>query len=163
MSCSLIAAMSENRVIGKDNALPWHLSEDLQRFKKLTMGHPLVMGRKTYESIGKPLPGRENIVLTQDHGFKATGARVVFSLSPLIEEIKNSDQEYFVIGGEAIYKQFFPHSDKIYLTLIHKAFEGDAYFPELHWRADFEILESISGESQQPPHLPYTFITAKRC
>jgi dihydrofolate reductase len=126
---TLIAACSENRAIGKNGTLIWHIPEDLKRFKKLTLGHIIVMGRKTFESIGKALPGRTNIILTRDKNFKADGCLVYNKMSDILELFEKNN--IFVIGGGEIYKQFLDKADRIELTLIHKNFEGDTFFPEL--------------------------------
>lgn len=125
---ALIAAVARNRVIGADNKLLWHLSADLRRFKKLTMGHPVVMGRKTFESIGRPLPGRRNIVLTNDLNWTHAGVEVAHSLDGLLVKM-NGPETWFVIGGAQIYEKMLPHADKMYLTHIDYDPEGDAYFP----------------------------------
>lgn len=126
---TLIAACSENRVIGADGSLIWHIPEDLKRFKKLTLGNPIIMGRKTFESIGKALPGRTNIILTRDKNFKADGCLVYNKMSDVLEIFEKNN--IFVIGGGEIYKQFLDKADRIELTLIHRNFEGDTYFPEI--------------------------------
>jgi len=126
---TLIAACSKNRVIGGDGKLLWHLPEDLKRFKSLTTGNPIVMGRKTYESIGKALPGRLNIILTKNRDFKADNCLIYNNIYDLLEIYQQSN--LFVIGGGEIYKMFLPFADKIELTLIDKDFEGDTFFPEL--------------------------------
>ena len=134
---SIIAAMAENRVIGKDNKMPWHLPADLKHFKTLTSGHPVLMGRKTYQSIGQPLPNRANIILTRDANYSAPDCMVVTKVETALSIASEIDQdEIFVIGGADIYKQLLPKIQKIYLTIIHHSFEGDAFFPELdanHW------------------------------
>lgn len=134
---TLIAACSKNRVIGKDGTLIWHIPEDLKRFKKLTLGNPIVMGRKTYESIGKPLPGRTNIILTRDKNFKVENCLVYNKISDVLEIFEKNN--IFVIGGGEIYKQFLDRSDRIELTLIHKNFDGDTYFPQIG--NDWEVIE----------------------
>jgi dihydrofolate reductase len=125
---TLIAACSKNRVIGKDNQLIWHVPGDLKRFKELTSGHTILMGRKTFESIGKPLPNRRNVILTRDKNFTAEGCLVYNDLKEVLELFKN---DLFVIGGEEIYRQTIGYADFIELTLIHKKYEGDAFFPEI--------------------------------
>jgi dihydrofolate reductase len=133
---SLIVAAARNSVIGVNNTLPWHLPADLRHFKALTMGHHIIMGRKTYESIGKPLPGRTSVIVTRNAGYSATGATVVNSLEQGIEACQD-DTEVFVIGGEELYRQTIPLADRIYLTEIDTDMPGDAYFPELNpasWR-----------------------------
>ncbi|MBT2685843.1 dihydrofolate reductase [Bacillus sp. ISL-37] len=127
---SLIWAMDENRVIGYHNQLPWRLPEDLKFFKRVTMGHPIAMGRKTYESIGKPLPGRENIVITRDDNYDPEGCTVMHSIDEMLAyAAENKSEEIFVIGGAEIFKEVLQHADKLYLTMIHHQFEGDTFFP----------------------------------
>ncbi|WP_080845725.1 dihydrofolate reductase [Cytobacillus gottheilii] len=127
---SLMWAMDENGVIGKDNQLPWHLPEDLKFFKRTTMGRPIVMGRKTWDSIGRPLPGRENIVITRDRQFTCDDCTVFYSLEEMLTYCSNME-EVFVIGGAEIFKQILPAADRLYITSIHETFEGDTYFPDL--------------------------------
>jgi len=131
---SLVVAAAANGVIGRDNQMPWHVPEDLAHFKRLTLGHPVVMGRKTYESIlaalGKPLPGRTNIVLTRQAGFEAPGCIVAASLDAALAAVREA-VEIFVIGGAEIYRLALAHADRVYLTLIDAAFDGDATFPAL--------------------------------
>ncbi len=129
MKLSLIAAMANNRVIGIENRLPWHLPADLQHFKKITMGKPILMGRKTYESIGRPLPGRENIVLTRDENFKPEGCTIYHSIENALEATE-SYEEVMVIGGDSFYQQLISKADCLYLTFIEQDIEGDAFFPE---------------------------------
>ncbi|HEY8402167.1 MAG TPA: dihydrofolate reductase [Cytophagaceae bacterium] len=128
MIVSVIVATSANKVIGKDNKLPWHLPADLQYFKNLTMGHHIIMGRKTYDSIGKPLPGRTSVIITRQKDYKAEGAVVTHSIEEALEIARrNGDTEAFVIGGAEIIHEFLPIVDKIYLTEIHAEFEGDTF------------------------------------
>ena len=129
MIISLIAAMDKNRLIGKDNSLPWKLPADMKRFKELTTGKPVIMGRKTFESIGRALPNRINIILTRDKSCKAEGCVVVHSIEEALKAAKDS-KEVMVIGGAQIYAQFMPIANKMHLTLIDEDFEGDAHFPE---------------------------------
>jgi dihydrofolate reductase len=138
---SLIVAAAANGVIGCDNQMPWHLPEDLAHFKRLTLGHPVVMGRKTYESIlaalGKPLPGRTNIVVTRQAGFAAPGCIVAASLDAALAAAARAAEEIFVIGGAEIYRLALERADRVYLTRIDAAFDGDATFPALDpaaWR-----------------------------
>ncbi len=145
---TLIVAVSTNNVIGTDGDLPWRLSDDLKRFKAVTMGKPIVMGRKTYESIGRPLPGRQNIVITRQDEFTADGCDVVQSTAEAVEVAGGAD-EVMVIGGSQIYVAFLPLADRIYLTRVHTEVEGDAFFPpldETKWRESasesFEADES---------------------
>ena len=141
---SIIVAASTNHVIGAQGELPWRLSEDLRRFKQLTMGKPIVMGRKTWESIGRPLPGRQNIVITRQAGFAAPGCDVVGSADEAVAVAGDAD-EIMVIGGSEVYALFLPDTDRIYLTRVHAHVEGDALFPELddrQWR--------LTREEQRP-------------
>jgi dihydrofolate reductase len=133
---SLIVAASMNNVIGAKGDLPWRLSSDLKRFKALTMGKPIVMGRKTYESIGRPLPGRQNIVVTRNPDFVAEGCDVVASIDAAIE-VAGDAEEIMIIGGSHIYEAFLPRADRIYLTRVQAEIEGDAFLPALRqseWR-----------------------------
>ncbi len=137
MKISLIVALSANRVIGVDNRMPWHLSADLKRFKAITWGKPILMGRKTHESIGRPLPGRHNIVLTADPSYRAEGCSVAHSLAEAMD-LAGEAEELMVIGGASLYENFLPQADRLYLTLIEREFEGDTYFPAFSpedWRA----------------------------
>jgi dihydrofolate reductase len=138
MIISMIAALSNNRVIGRDNALPWHLPEDLKYFKRVTMGKPLLMGRKTYQSIGRPLPGRTSIVLTRQPDFKAPGVVVVNTPEQALGKARLLDaDELMVIGGEDVYRTMLPLAQRLYLTRLDIDVAGDAYFPQLEsglWR-----------------------------
>ena len=144
----LIAALAANRVISKDNALPWRLPADLKRFKALTTGHPVLMGRKTHESIGRPLPGRRNLVLTRNRGYTAPGCEIVHSLGEAISVCAGA-QEIFVIGGAELYRESLPCAHHLEFTEIHAEFEGDATFPEFflgEWRETArEIHNSEAG------------------
>lgn len=128
MKISMVVAMSENRAIGLQGRLPWHLPRDLKRFKELTMGKSILMGRKTFQSINKPLPGRQNLVLTTDATFAPSGVKVLHSLE---EVMALKLEELFVIGGEDIYRLFLPKTSHIYLTLVHAEIKGDVHFPAL--------------------------------
>ena len=128
MRRSLVVAMDRNRVIGRDNALPWRLPADIAYFKKVTMGHPIVMGRRTYESIGRPLPGRKNIVVTRTPGYDAPGCTVVRSLDEAWKAAGDAP-EVSVIGGSAIFAETLPIADVIHLTEVEAEVEGDTYFP----------------------------------
>nr|AIA15954.1 Dihydrofolate reductase [uncultured bacterium] len=132
MIVSLLLAASENNVIGKDNGLPWHLPDDLKYFKNLTWGLPILMGRKTFDSIGKPLPGRKSIVITRDRDWRHEGVEVVHSIEEAIDKAKTlGAKEIFVIGGAEIFKSSLPVANRIYLTRIHHVFDGDVFFPEI--------------------------------
>jgi len=126
---SLIAAVAANGVIGSDNALPWRLPEDLKRFKALTLGHPVIMGRKTFESIGRPLPGRRNLVITHNPRYRAEGCEVLTSLEAALAACAGTADEIFVIGGAQIYAEALPLARRLYLTEIRAEFPGDAHFP----------------------------------
>lgn len=141
---SIIVAVAENNVIGKDNQLVWHLPRDMKHFKDTTVGHYIIMGRKTFESNGRPLPNRTNVVITRDKNYKAEGCIIVNSLEDAIKEAKG-DPETFIIGGGVIYELAMPLVNRIYLTKIHQTFEGDTFFPKINmdeWaevhRRDFE-------------------------
>lgn len=125
---SLIVAHDENRVIGYENAMPWHLPGELQYFKEMTMGKPIIMGRKTFESIGRPLPGRRNIVITRNESYQAEGIEVVGSLQDALTLVKDAP-EIMIIGGAQIFEQALHLADKLYITLINHTFNGDTYFP----------------------------------
>lgn len=129
MNLTLIAAMGQGRVIGKDNDLIWHLPDDLKHFKNLTKGHHVIMGRKTYESMGRPLPARTNIVITRQKDFKAPGCILVHTLEEAIRKAEG-DSQPFVIGGGEIYKQALKYAQTIELTVVDAEFDGDTYFPE---------------------------------
>ncbi len=131
MKITLIAAMSQNRVIGKDNGLPWHLPQDLKRFDDLTRGQPVIMGRKTYESVGHPLPGRDNIILTRQPDYSVQGAAVCGSLEEALSSLRGRADEVFILGGGQVYRQALALADRIYLTVIHEQIDGDTYFPPL--------------------------------
>ena len=150
---SFVVAMDENRVIGKDNRLPWPLPRDLQHFKRVTMGKPIVMGRKTFESIGRPLPGRENIVLTRNRKWSASGCTVFHSKEEPLEYLEQKeDEEVCVIGGSEIFRMFLDDVDKLYITIIHHRFDGDTYFPDLDWSKFKEISRKIVEKDEQNPY-----------
>ncbi len=160
MKVSLIVAMAENRVIGRDNQLPWRLSADLQHFKALTMGKPIVMGRKTWESIGRPLPGRTNIVVTRDAGYQAEGCTVVHSVDQALEAAAGSD-EVMVIGGANLYQQLLERADCLYLTLVKAAVEGDAWFPEFDM-AQWREVGRESHSRDEKNEFDYEFVALER-
>lgn len=130
MTISLIVAASSNNIIGSDGDLPWHLPDDLRNFKRLTIGKPIIMGRKTYDSIGRPLPDRRNIVLTRDESYIADGCEVVTSVAEVMALVADAD-EAMIIGGGEVYAAFLPMAQRIYLTRVHTNIEGDTDFPEL--------------------------------
>ena len=150
MTLSLLVAADEANVIGKDNALPWHLPGDLKYFKNLTWGMPILMGRKTFESIGKPLPGRHSIVITRNPEWRHEGVEVVHSLEEALEAARRrSVKELFLIGGAEIFRSALPLADRVYLTRIYKRYEGDAFFPELgpEWQLVKEHILEAEGET----------------
>jgi dihydrofolate reductase len=133
---SLLVAMARNRVIGRDGKLPWHLSADLKRFKALTMGHHIVMGRKTWESVGRPLPGRTSVVVTRNPAYAAPGAVVVASIAAALD-VAATDSEAFIIGGGELYREALPNAERVYLTQLDADYPGDTFFPDLsldHWQ-----------------------------
>jgi len=150
---SLIVAMARNGVIGVNNTLPWHLPADLKHFKSLTMSHHIVMGRKTYESIGKPLPGRTSVVVTRNPGYSVSGVIVVNSLESALDACDN-DEEIFVIGGAELYRQAINLADRIYLTEIDADISGDAHFTEFD-RKLWQETERITNAPDE--RNPYTF------
>lgn len=152
MTISIIVAVADNWVIGKKNALPWYLPADLKHFKEITMGHHIIMGQKTHESIGKTLPGRTNIILSFDKDFKAEGCQVENSLEDAIKLAKeNNETEAFIIGGASVYEQAVDMADKIYMTRIHKNFDGDVYFPKLDMNKWKEVgREEHESDSKNP-------------
>ena len=140
MKVSMIVAASANNVIGASGSLPWRVSEDLRRFKEITMGKPMIMGRLTFESIGKVLPGRRSIVLTRDAAYKAEGCEVVTTPDAAFEQAGDVD-EVMIIGGGNVYEQMLPMTDRIYLTRIHAEIDGDTFFPEIN-ADDWRIVSS---------------------
>ncbi|TLS37549.1 dihydrofolate reductase [Pseudalkalibacillus caeni] len=139
---SFLVAMDKNRVIGKDNDLPWRLPADLAYFKRLTMGHPIVMGRKTHESIGRALPGRENFVVTRSRDFVAPGCTILHSVDEIKKMESVRDDEIFIIGGAGLFDETLRFADRLYITEIEEVFEGDTYFPPV----DFSNWKTISKE-----------------
>ena len=157
---TIIAAIAENNALGKDNQLIWHLPADLKRFKKVTLNHAVIMGRKTYESLGKPLPNRTNIIITRNGDFKAEGCVVVNSLQQAIEASKE-DQNPYILGGAEIYKQAIEIADKLDLTFVHHPFEADAFFPEI----DKTIWKETSRENfkaDDKNNYDFSFVTFER-
>lgn len=157
---SIIAAVAENGVIGSGNRMPWHISEDLRRFKAVTLGHPVVMGRRTFGSLGRPLPGRTNVVITRNPAYKPEGCTVVGSLEDALS-LFDPAEEVFVIGGGEIYRQAMDVADRLYITRVHAGFDGDTHFPPIDpdkwritWREGHERGEKF-------PH-PFEFINYQR-
>lgn len=160
MLISIIVAMDRNRLIGSRNQLPWRLPADLRRFKQITMGHPIIMGRKTHESIGKALPGRENIVVSRTKGYRSAGCTVVSSLDAALATSSSAD-EVMIIGGATLYEQALPRTQCIYMTRIDHAFDGDAWFPELDAKEWLEIIRDDHAADAENPYR-YSFITMER-
>jgi dihydrofolate reductase len=150
MLISIIAAMGRNRAIGYKNTLPWRLPADLQRFKHLTLGHHMIMGRKTFESIGRPLPGRTSIIITRQKDFQAEGCLIAHSLDAAIDLAKSrGEQEAFIIGGAEIYSQALSKANRMYLTMVEAEPEADAFFPEFDKNLWEKISEEIIGADEK--------------
>ncbi|TCT25512.1 dihydrofolate reductase [Melghiribacillus thermohalophilus] len=159
---SLLVAMDQNRLIGRNNQLPWHLPEDLRYFKKTTMGHTIVMGRKTFESIGKPLPGRENMVMSRNRNFQPEGCVVIHSWEPVMERnSRNPDQEIFVIGGQRLFEQAIAFADRMYITEIDEQFEGDTYFPAFD-PSEWQLISKTKGKKDDQNPYDYSFCVYER-
>jgi len=177
---SIVAAIGRNRELGKNNKLLWNIPEDLKRFKAITTGHPVIMGRKTFESIGRPLPNRLNIVITRDPNFKPDGVIICHSLAEALEasikykvssikqekkksilntkyKIHDTENEVFIIGGGQIFEQAMPIADRLYLTIVDASFDADVFFPDYH--AFNKVISEQKGESNNPP---YTFLTLEK-
>jgi dihydrofolate reductase len=149
---SIIVAMGRNRVIGKDNSLIWHLPADLKHFKETTMGRPVIMGRKTFESVGKPLPGRTNIIVTRRKGYRAQGCLAAGSVEKALELVAG-EPEVFIAGGGEIYRESLPLADRLYITIIDHDFEGDTFFPEFSgkkWKISQEIYHPADDRNKYP-------------
>lgn len=164
MEVAFVVAVAENGVIGRDNGdIPWRIKTDIRHYKEITMGHPIIMGRKTHESIGKPLPGRLNIVMTRDHSFRAEGCVVVQDATEALRVAQNHGSECaMVIGGGQIYANFLPVANTIYLTRVHASPEGEAHFTfdESEWER-VSVEEHPANPEAGDEH-PFTFITLKR-
>lgn len=158
---NIIAAMSENRVIGRGGDLPWRLPDEMKHFMKVTTGHTVVMGRKTFESIGcKPLPNRRNIVLTRREDYHADGVEVVSDLKQALSRVP-ADEEVFICGGEQVYREAMPMADRLYLTVVHTQLQGDAHFPAFdpdRWR----LVEQARHEADDRHAYAFTFLTYER-
>ncbi len=159
MIISIIVAMAQNRAIGKDNRLLWHLPADLRHFKQITSGHTVIMGRKTYDSVGKALPNRRNIVITRQR-IEIEGCEVTGSVNEALS-LCTAHEEVFIIGGAQIYEQAIPLTQRIYLTLVEQSFEGDTFFPEIDSTAWRETSRQHYEPDEKNP-LPYSFITLER-
>jgi len=158
---SLIAAMARNRIIGKDNDMPWHLPADLAHFKRVTMGKPVIMGRRTYESIGFPLPGRKNVVITRNADYAPEGIVIVDSIEAALSEVGDAD-EVMIIGGGQLYREMLPYADRLYLTQIQADIEGDTEFPDytvFEWKEiDREVYEADDKNAYD-----LEFVTLEKC
>ncbi|MEX2367502.1 MAG: dihydrofolate reductase [Pseudohongiellaceae bacterium] len=166
MMISLIVAMSENRVIGRNNKLPWYLPEDLKYFKRVTMGKPIIMGRKTYESIGRPLPGRTNIVITRNRDYQADGIRVVHDLNSALELSENigivdGNEEVMIIGGADIFELTLPMARRLYLTQVHAEIEGDTWFPKVNLN-DWQEIGREDFKASGPNPYDYSFLILQK-
>ena len=157
---SIIAAVSTNNVIGSQGSLPWKLSDDLKRFKKLTMGKPIVMGRSTWESIGRPLPGRQNIVLTRQADFVADGCDVVASPAEALDSA-GMVAEVMIIGGSQIYDLFVPMASRLHFTRIHAEIDGDVFFPEIDMRL-WQLVGSEEHAADASNQYPFSFMSYER-
>lgn len=155
MKLSLIVAMAHNRTIGLNNQLPWHLSADLKRFKQLTMGNPILMGRKTHESIGRPLPGRPNLIISQNTRYQAPGCLVFNDIASALAHCQDY-AELFVIGGASLYEAMLPQADYIYLTEIEQDFAGDTYFPDISPR-QWQENELVTITNDPTVNFSYSF------
>lgn len=156
---SIIAAVGRNRELGKDNKLIWHIPEDLKRFRKITSGHPIIMGRKTFESIGKPLPHRMNIIVTRNVSYKAEGCVVKSSVKEAVEQASSQDEnEIFIIGGGQLYCEAVKFVDRLYLTIIDSDFDADVYFPDFS-----HFNKVVSEEKSSNDNFHYRFLVLERC
>lgn len=158
MNISLIVAMAENRVIGRGNQLPWHISADLKRFKKLTTGHYILMGRKTFESIGRPLPKRTSIVISRNPDYRPEGVLVASSLKAALQ-LAEGEQEVFIIGGAGIFSEALAGemtANRLYMTLVHAEIEGDVYLPEIDW-SQWTLMEDEPGKPDEKVPFRYSF------
>ena len=159
---SMIVACANGNVIGKDNKLIWHLPEDLKRFKRLTTGHTIIMGRKTFESLGRILPNRKHVILCNDMEMNIDNENVeVLEDISMLKEYIDSEEEHFIIGGATIYKLLMPYAKKLYLTLIHEEFEGDVYFPEIEEK-EWEVIDREEGLRNEENPFDYEYITFER-
>ncbi len=166
ITLSLIAAMAQNGVIGRNNQLPWHLPADLKHFKALTWGKPVLMGRRTFESIGKPLPGRTTIVVTRDQDFTATGVEKAHSVSAALalatdSAVAQQCQEIMLAGGASLYQAMLPLSDRMYITQLHTDIAGDAYFPTVDW-SQWQVVEREDCSQTASCDIAYSFIVYER-
>ncbi len=161
MKISMIAAMNDERVIGIENRLPWKLPNDMKWFRQQTMGKPIVMGRKTFESFGaKPLPGRKNIIITRGENYQAEGCDVVHSIDEALQAAGDVD-EVMIIGGASFYEQMLPRADRLYLTLVHTKVEGDAWFPQIDF-SRWQQIERIDCDADEKNPHAHSFVILER-
>ncbi|WMS94155.1 type 3 dihydrofolate reductase [Pseudoalteromonas sp. HL-AS2] len=158
MIISMIAAMANNRVIGLNNTMPWHLPGDLQHFKKVTTGKPVIMGRKTFESIGRPLPGRRNIIITRNSQYQATGIEIVTTPEAALNLVADVE-EVMIIGGGNIYQQFLESAQRLYLTFIDLDVEGDTQFPDYEKVATWQVKDEIQMAADEKNQYSHKFVT----
>lgn len=158
---SIAVAVAENYAIGKNNQLLWHMPADLKFFKQITSGHTIIMGRKTFDSVGRPLPNRRNIVISRDPNLKIDGVEVVNSLDEALSISKNEEKSVFIVGGAEIYKQALPKVDTLYLTTIHHNFEADTFFPEID-RNEWKEVKSERHKADEKNPYDYTFAVLER-
>jgi dihydrofolate reductase len=163
MKLSILAALSSNGVIGRDNDIPWRQSTDLKRLKSMTMGHHVIMGRRTFDSVGKALPGRPNIIITRQQGLEIPNATVVHSLEDAIRVAAQAGEtEAFILGGAEIYAQANHRADRMYLTRVHADIEGDTYFPEFDDVSEWHLIDAEHFEADEQNQYPYSFLTYDR-
>lgn len=163
MRLSIIAALSTNNVIGRDNGLPWHISTDLKRLKTLTMGHHFIMGRKTFDSIGRPLPGRTIIAITRQKDYAPPGIVVVHTLEDAIRIAEEAgDHEAFIGGGAEIFEQSIHRADRMYLTRVHADVEGDTYFPDFDDVSEWHLTDAEHFDAGEKDDYPFSFLTYDR-
>ncbi len=161
MKLSLIVAMAQNRVIGQNKKMPWHLSADLKKFRQITMGSAIIMGRKTFEAIGRPLPGRHNIIVSRNEDYTVEDCSVFQNIDDAVNSCRQQYQEVFIIGGATLYQQTLQQADRLYLTQIHRDFVGDTYFPEID-QNQWTIQQKILVEDDPAVDFSYSFILMEK-
>jgi len=163
MNLSMIAALSSNNVIGRGTEIPWRQSTDLKRLKSMTMGHHIIMGRKTFETLSKPLPGRINIVITRRSDYAPEGVVVVHSLEEAVQiAARAGETEAFIAGGGEIFEQSMHRADRMHLTRVHAEIEGDAFFPEFDDVSEWHLIDAEHFEADEKNQYPYSFLTYER-
>jgi dihydrofolate reductase len=161
MKISLIVAMASNRVIGNNGAIPWHLSADLKKFRQITTGFPIIMGRKTYQSIGKPLPKRTNIIISSNPDYQPDGCRVFNNIDSALTHACQLAEQVFIIGGSSLYQSLLPIADSLYITQIHQNFTGDTWFPEFE-RHDWQEIAREYINNDPSVSFAYSFLQLTR-